>query len=42
MKPGSPRTGPAAGQRGFERTVAFAIDEAAATFTQRVRETIDY
>jgi hypothetical protein len=26
---------------GFERTVAFALDEAAARIAQRVRETID-
>jgi hypothetical protein len=29
------------GPQGFERTVAFALDEAAATITQRVKETID-
>jgi hypothetical protein len=30
-----------AGAPGFERTVAFARDEAAATITERVRETLD-
>ena len=29
------------GPEGFERTVMFALDEAAATITERVRETID-
>jgi hypothetical protein len=29
------------GPKGFERTVTFALDEAPATITQRVRETID-
>jgi hypothetical protein len=29
------------GPQGFERTVAFVRDEAAAAMTQRVRETID-
>jgi hypothetical protein len=29
------------GPQGFERTVAFALDEAAATITERVRETLD-
>ena len=29
------------GPQGFERTVAFALDEAPATIMQRVRETID-
>jgi hypothetical protein len=49
-KPGLPRTlptFPAADRvlitepQGFERTVAFALDEAAATITQRVPETIE-
>jgi len=29
------------GPQGFERTVTFALDEAPATITQRVRETIE-
>jgi hypothetical protein len=29
------------GPQGFERTVTFALDEGAATITQRVKETID-
>jgi hypothetical protein len=29
------------GPRGFERTLTFALDEAPAAITQRVRETID-
>jgi hypothetical protein len=29
------------GPQGFERTVTFALDEASATITQRVRETIE-
>jgi hypothetical protein len=29
------------GPRGVERTVAFAVDEAPAAITQRVRETIE-
>jgi hypothetical protein len=29
------------GPQGFERTVTFALDEAPATITQRVKETID-
>jgi hypothetical protein len=29
------------GPQGFERTVTFAVDEAPATITQRVKETID-
>jgi hypothetical protein len=30
------------GPQGFERTVAFALDEAPATSTQGVRETMEY
>jgi hypothetical protein len=29
------------GPQGFERTVTFALDEATATITERVRETIE-
>jgi hypothetical protein len=29
------------GPQGFERTVTFPLDDAAATITQRVKETID-